>query len=312
MDKPYDLMIIGELNTDIILTGNIVPRFDQAEQLVDDLTVCAGSSAAIFAAGAAKMGLRVLFASRVGDDLFGHFMLDALRQAGVDPSHVIVDPSAKTGAGVLLSLGQSRAIFTYLGAISAVSGADVDPAWYGRARHLHVASPFLLSALRPAMSGMMRAAHKAGMTVSLDTNWDPAEHWAVDDLLEHTDLFLPNENELLAITGQRDLYEAVAAIAARVPLTVVKRGEQGAIAVRGAERVEMPAFSVPVVDTTGAGDTFDGAFIAAWLHGEPLQRCLALASASAALKVGQVGGFNGQPTWEEAMAFIRRAAPHPA
>ena len=309
MSRPYDLLIVGELNPDIILTGDVIPRFDQAEQLVDDLAVCAGSSSAIFAASASKMGLRVLFGSLVGDDLFGRYMIEELRRAGIDPSFVEVNPALKTGAGVMLSRGQNRAIFTYLGAIAAVSSAQVNPAWYGKARHLHVASPFLLSALRPTMPAMMRAAHEAGMTVSLDTNWDPAERWAVDDLLEHLDLFLPNENELLAIAREHDLERAIARISVRAPVLVVKRGERGAIAVRGSERVEAPAFQVPVTDTTGAGDTFDGGFVAAWLRGEPLQRCLLLASACAALKVGHVGGFVGQPTWDEAEAFTRR--PHP-
>ncbi|MFH1085346.1 MAG: carbohydrate kinase family protein, partial [Chloroflexota bacterium] len=76
--RPYDLLVVGELNVDLILTGDVVPQFGQVEKLLDDMTLCAGSSCAIFAAAAAKMGLRVLYASVVGDDAFGRFMLDAL------------------------------------------------------------------------------------------------------------------------------------------------------------------------------------------------------------------------------------------
>ncbi len=307
MSKPYDLLVVGEANVDLIVTGDVVPRFGQVEKLVDDLTICAGGSAPIFCAAAAKLGLKVLFASVVGDDAFGHFMLDALRGAGVETSCVRVDPAIKTGATIHLSTGRDRAMLTYLGSIAAVTPELVSPAWYAQARHLHIVSPFLLTGLRPAMPAMMRAARQAGMTVSLDTNWDPQERWELPGFFDALDVFLPNEQELCAIAGERDLERAVAAMRTRVPVLVVKRGAQGAWAVRGAEREEVPAFAVQVVDTAGAGDSFDAGFLAGWLRGRPLRECLLLGAACGGLTTTQVGGFNGQPTWEEALATVRRA-----
>lgn len=304
MSTRYDLLIVGELNVDIIVRGNAAPRFGQVEQVVDDVTLCAGSSAAIAAASAARMGLGVLFASRVGDDLFGRFMVDALKDAGVDTSGVRVDPTIKTGATIILSRDGDRAILTYPGSIAAVSAADVDPAWYGVARHLHVASPFLLTGLRPALPDIMRRAKAAGMTVSLDTNWDPDEQWDVDDLMEATDILLPNANEVRALTGRDDLDQGIAALAERIPLVVTKCGADGAVAARGAERARVPGYRVPVVDTTGAGDTFDGGFLAGWLRGEPLRRCLELGCACAAGTITSPGGLNGQPTWDEAVRMV--------
>lgn len=301
--RPYDLLILGELNVDIIATGDVTPAFGQVEKILDDLTVCAGSSAAIFAAGAAKMGLRVLFASRVGDDLFGHFMIAELARAGVETDHITVDPMIKTGAGILLSRGQDRAVLTYLGSIAAVSMRDLDPVWLTQARHLHVASPFLLTGLKPHIPDLMRRAREAGMTVSLDTNWDPLQHWNLGGFFDYLDVFLPNENELCAITGENDLEQAIAAMSARIPILVVKRGAAGAIAVSGGQRVEAAAPTIPVVDTTGAGDTFDGGFLAGWLRGESLGRSLQLGVACGSLAVAQLGGFNGQPSWDEASRF---------
>ncbi|MBN1401045.1 MAG: carbohydrate kinase family protein [Anaerolineae bacterium] len=301
--RPYDLLVVGELNVDIILTGDVVPRFGQVEQWCDDLTVTPGSSAAIFAAAAAKMGLRVLYVSRVGDDPFGQLMVSALRGASVDVSRVSVDPSIKTGATLIFSRGQDRAMITYPGSIAAVTDADVPSELYGLARHLHVASPFLLTGLRTHMPEMMRAAQAAGLTVSLDTNWDPEGAWALEGFFDHLDVFLPNENELLAITRADDLDEAIAQMASKVPLLVVKRGERGALGVCDEERLDVPAYPTTVADTTGAGDTFDGGFLAGWLRGEPLRRCLRLGAACAALTIRQTGGFNGQPTWEEAEAL---------
>jgi len=305
MDRPYDVLIVGEANPDIIVTGDVVPEFGQVEKLVDHLSVYAGGSAGIFAAGAAKMGLRVLFASKVGDDLFGHFMIEELRKAGVDTAAIIVDPTIGTGCTIQLLRGTDRAALTFLGSMAAITPDDVDPAWYKQTRHLHVASPFLLNALRPTMPEMMRNAKKADMTVSLDTNWDPSGRWELSGFFESLDVFLPNENELKAISSKADLEVAAQTMAARIPVLAVKRGAEGALALRGSERAAVPAFPVQVVDTTGAGDTFDAGFLAGWLRDEPLRQCLLLGAACGGLTTTQTGGFNGQPTWDEAVAFVR-------
>jgi len=307
-DAKYDVVVVGELNADIILRGDVVPAFGQVEKLVDDLDVCAGSSSAIFAASAARMGLRVRFISKVGDDLLGRFLLGELEAVGLSPEHVIVDSAVKTGATVHLSTGQDRAMLTYLGSIAAIEAADLPADWLAGARHLHVASPFLLHGLRPAMPAMMREAQAAGLTVSLDTNWDPAEGWYLGGFFDHLDLFLPNAQELLAITGDSDLTSGLRTALQLVPLVVVKRGARGALAASRDELVEVPAFEVQVADTTGAGDTFDGGFVAAWLRGEPLRRCLEVAAACGALTTTQAGGFRGQPTWDEAMALVAQEA----
>ncbi|MEA3408437.1 MAG: sugar kinase [Chloroflexota bacterium] len=302
--RPYDILVVGELNVDIIVRGDVRPKFGQVEKLVDDLSVYAGSSGGIFAASAARMGLRVLYVSRVGDDLFGHFAVDEMRKAGVDTSFIKIDPTVKTGASVALSTGVDRAMLTYLGSITAVTAEDVKPEYYEQARHLHVVSPFLLKGLRPMMPKMMRAAKQAGMTVSLDTNWDPTEQWELEGFFDHLDIFLPNEQEVQAITGQRSLEGAVSEMANRVPLLVVKRGKKGAMATHKGRRVEVPAFPVKTVDTTGAGDSFDGGFVAAWLKGQPLKCCLTLGAACGAMTTTALGGFNGQPSWEEALDLI--------
>jgi len=303
-DRAFDVLIVGEVNVDIILSGDVLPQFGQAEKLIDDHSVCAGGSCGIFAAGAARMGLRVLLASIVGDDLFGRFMVEALRDAGVDTSLVRVDPTVKSGTTTILSRGQDRAMLTYLGSMAAITEELLDPAWYSQARHLHVASPFLLAGLHEAMPGMMRVAKEAGMSVSLDTNWDPQQGWALDGFFDHLDVFMPNENELRAVTAQPDLERAIAEMARRVPVLAIKRGAKGAIGLQGAERVDVPAFPIDVVDSTGAGDSFDAGFLAGWLRGESLERCVQLGAACGALTATQMGGFNGQPTWDEAMAFV--------
>ncbi len=309
-NRAFDLLVVGELNVDIMVKGNVEPTFGQVEKLVGSLEVCGGGSSAIFAAAAARLGLRVRFASIVGDDIFGRLMLDAMSAAGVDTSQVAVDPAISTGATIhLLRDDGDRAMLTDLGTIAEITSDLVDPEWYRTTQHLHLASPFLLQGLYPSMPGMLRRAKRSGMTTSLDTNWDPAERWRLSGFFEHLDILLPNENELLAIARQPDVEASLEAMLGRVPIVAVKQGAQGALGAQGTQRIQVPAFALDVQDTTGAGDTFDAGFLAAWLAGGTLEQALVLGAACAALTMRQVGGFNGQPDWEEALALIESQAP---
>jgi sugar/nucleoside kinase (ribokinase family) len=309
--RSFDLLIVGELNVDILVTGDTLPVFGQVEKLVDRITVTGGGSAAIAAAAASRLGLRVLYASVVGDDLFGHLMLDIMTRAGVDVSHVVVDPRVATGATVhLLREDGDRAMLTHLGSIARITPDLVDPAWYDTVRHLHLVSPFLLSGLFPHMMAMTETAHRHGMTVSLDTNWDPAETWDLGRLLEHVDVLLPNEAELSALSGLSDLDSALDAMTDRVPVLAVKQGAHGATGAQGSQRVCVPAFEVQTVDATGAGDTFDAGFLAAWLRGATLPQCLVAGAAAGALGTTAYGGFDGQPNWAAVLDLIAAQAPH--
>src|SRR5580765_836229 len=113
----FDVVVVGEINADLILKGDVTPAFGQVEQIVDDATLTIGSSSAIFACGAARLGLRVAFIGIVGDDVFGQFMRRQLAEHSVDVSGIIVDGAIRTGLSVILSRGVDRAILTYAGAI---------------------------------------------------------------------------------------------------------------------------------------------------------------------------------------------------
>lgn len=303
--RDFDVLVAGEINPDLILTHpNLEPKFGQQEVLVDSFELTIGSSSAIFACGLARLGARVLFVGVVGDDLFGRFMIEALRKHGVDTSPVIVDPAERTGISVILSRGADRAILTYPGAIATLAAERVSDNLLQRCRHLHVASYFLQEALRPDIGNLFRRAHAHGLTTSLDVNWDPRGQWGgVWEALSETDLFFLNSAEALALTGEAALEAALARLAEAVPV-VAKLGSEGGMARRGEEVVLAPAIPMSVVDTVGAGDSFDAGFIYGHLQGWPLERCLKLAVACGSLSVGAAGGTRAQPDLEEAMRFI--------
>ncbi|MFL5800341.1 MAG: carbohydrate kinase family protein [Roseiflexaceae bacterium] len=307
IDKPFDLVVVGEVNPDLVLRGDVTPAFGQVEQIVEDATLTIGSSSAIFACGAARLGLRVAFIGTVGDDVFGQFMRRQLAERNVDVGGIVVDPAIRTGLSVILSRGVDRAILTYAGAIGALRYEQIDHAQLARARHLHLGSYFLLDALRPDIPRLFAAAHELGLTVSIDTNYDPSERWdgGLDAALGHVDVFLPNQAELLAIAGADDVDTAIEAIARRVPLVGVKLGAQGGAARRGAELARAAALPVEVVDTTGAGDSFDAGLIYGYLRGWDLARMLRLACACGSLSTRAAGGTAAQPTLAEAVAFVK-------
>jgi sugar/nucleoside kinase (ribokinase family) len=284
-----DLLVVGDCNPDLILSGgDVVPEFGQWEKVVDDMRLVPGGSSTIVAAGAARLGLPTSLVAAVGDDLFGRFMLDAMAERGVDTGGCVIRADVATGLTVALTRGDDRAILTAPGAIATLRAEDVDGVRLRRATHLHVGSYFLLEGLRPGLGELVRMARAAGATVSLDPQGDPAGGWdgGMRDLLPSIDVLFVNETEAAAIDG------------ARAGLVVVKRGARGASA--GGVDVAPPA--VDAVDATGAGDSFDAGFLAAWLAGEPVEQALRLGCACGALSTRALGGTAAQPTLDEARA----------
>ena len=110
-----------------------------------------GSSSAIFACGAARLGLKVAFVGVCGDDIFGHFMQEEMQKRGVDVSNVIVRANGSTGLSVILNRSCDRAILTFAGLISALQASDIPDQLLQQARHLHIASYFLQTNLQAGL-----------------------------------------------------------------------------------------------------------------------------------------------------------------
>jgi sugar/nucleoside kinase (ribokinase family) len=298
----FDLIVAGELNPDLILSdARLEPHFGQREILVEKADLTIGASSAITACGAARLGLRVAMIGVVGDDLFGQFMRESLGRRGIDMSAVIVDPTLRTGVSVILDRGGDRAILTYSGAIGALRAEQVTDRLLQRARHLHIASYFLQTNLQPGLPDLLRRARGLGLSVSLDTNWDPDEGWVgVQGALAWVDVFLPNEAEARAIASVSTLTEAMEHLAQLVPTVAVKLGRDGAVGRRGSETIRVPALPVQVVDTVGAGDSFNAGFLYGYLQGWSLARSLQLAVACGSLSTRAAGGTSAQPDLAEA------------
>lgn len=304
--KDFDLVVIGEINPDLILSGeDLDPAYGQVEKLVEAAALTIGSSSVIMACGAARLGLRTAFIGLVGDDVFGRFMLDAMQQRGIDTTACVITQAAKTGLSVILARPDGdRAILTFMGSMSELGPEQVDTAFLSRTRHLHVGSYFLLDRLRPALPELFRESRVLGLTTSLDTNWDPRGKWDVGNILDDCDLFLPNETEACLITEQTNLPDAVEVLMRTVPSLAVKLGAQGGLARSGAEVLQLPPPPVDIVDTVGAGDSFDAGFLYGFLNDWPLDNSLRLALACGSLSTRACGGTDAQPTLDEAKEWL--------
>jgi sugar/nucleoside kinase (ribokinase family) len=230
-------------------------------------------------------------------------MLNAMEEHGIDTTACIVDPSLSTGVSVILAHAEDRAILTYPGAISSLRPDQVDRTLLQQTRHVHCGSYFLLWQLQAGLADIFATARAAGATTSLDTNWDPSGRWngGLKQVYPHCDLFLPNAAEAMCISGTNDLDEALDVLTAQVPTLAVKLGATGALARHGSQVVRQPAYPVQVVDTVGAGDSFDAGFLYGYLQGWPLANSLRLATACGSLSTRAAGGTAAQPSLEEAL-----------
>ncbi|MEU7487044.1 carbohydrate kinase family protein [Streptomyces sp. NPDC042319] len=318
MPHTFDLLVIGDANPDVILGPLTAPlAFGQREQLVESGCLTLGGSAAIMACGAARLGLSVAFAGRVGDDDAGRYVRNTLAERGVNTDFLHLDASLPTPLTVVVTRGEDRAILTSPGTLAATTGDDVPAHLLMTSRHVHAAAYFLMPRLAKSLPDLLRTARGHGAVTSLDTNDDPSGLWDAARLapvLAATDILLPNAYEAGRLAGPiaRTPQAAAEHLATHGTLVAVKNGAEGALCHDGRRLVTAAAPSVTPKDTVGAGDGFDAGFVAATLAGLPLEDSLRFAAACGALSTRAHGGTSAQPTWDEALAHVTRNGETPS
>lgn len=304
----FDVTIAGELNLDLILYGLPEQLLPERELLADRMMLTLGSSSAIVAHNLSVLGSRVGFQSRVGDDPLGGISIERLKESGVDVAKIRVIPGkTTTGLTVILHHEHWRNILTYPGTISELTWNDLDLDYLADSRHFHFSSYFLQKALLPKVKDLFQHLRSKGLTISLDTNDDPEDRWEGDlqNILQHVDVFLPNEREACKAAGTDDLEEAIRKLSESVPLLVVKRGRKGALAQRGSERITAASKEVTPVDSVGAGDSFDAGFLHEYVRGSDLETCLTNGNRAGALSTTRPGGTEAFRDAEHRERFLR-------
>lgn len=296
--KKYDIITALDLCVDFIVNcANVVPAFGQTEQIIENYHLALGGSSVIFACQAAKLGLKVAGVGSVGNDRFGEFILEQLKNSGVDISMIQVDQDIKTGMGLALTKNDGdRAILTYPGSIDGVEYKHFSSELVSSARHIHIGSYYLLHKIRPHYPDILKTAKALGTTVSLDTNWDPGGVWdsGVMQIMKYVDIFLPNVNEVCYISKVDSVDKAVEYMKHQVALLVVKKGKEGAEVFWGKESRRQPAAAANVIDTVGAGDNFDAGFVYGFLKGYDIDTCLKIGCIVGSKSTEMPGGTAGQ------------------
>lgn len=288
-----EVLVIGELNVDILLNDiNGFPVIGQ-EILADNLTLTLGSSSAIFAANVSSLGVTTSFCGMVGKDMMGKFILDELHNKHVDTSLVTQSSAYQTGLTMILNYQQDRANVTYCGAMNYFSVRDIPLDKVSQFKHLHLSSYFLQKALQKDIVQLFKTTHDAGLSTSIDIQWDPANEWKFpfEECLPYVDFFLPNEAEILALTRTKQLTDAFNILSSFANTVVVKRGENGATAYhKGNITHAAPYLHNYFTDAIGAGDSFNAGFISSYLNGKSLQESLHFGNLAGAINTTAPGG----------------------
>ncbi len=290
--KALDISIIGEINLDLLLYGLPDPMPVERELMASDFRMTLGSSSAILAHNLAALGSRVGFTTCVGPDPMGGIALQYLRERGVDLSRVFPSRNrTSTGVTLILPHGKERHILTYPGTMFELRYDDLDLTFVKSAKHFHLSSLYLHRGLFPDVARLFREMKAAGLSTSLDTNDDPRDRWeGLEDLWPYVDIFLPNDREACRIAGTEKVGEAIDQLAQRVPMLAVKLGSEGALLRQGARETKVAVHKVAVVDTVGAGDSFNAGFLHQFVRGASPEVCLQFANQVAAYSTTAAGG----------------------
>lgn len=292
------VVVVGSINVDVSLTCDQIPAPGETV-LATGMRRSAGGKGANQAVAAVRAGgARTSIVGAVGDDSDGRFMLGELTTAGVDTAQVATLAGQSTGLALItVDRAGENAIVVAPGANSAVTIDDA-------ARELISTADVLLAPLEIPQPVVAEAARSRRPSVPFILNAAPAATLS-DELADEVDLLVVNEHEATSTAGVADLNDAVRLLLARVPVVVVTLGARGSeLHRRDTATVHSPAPTVPVVDTTAAGDTFCGVLAATLAGGEPMERAMAVATAAASLAVQAPGAQDSVPTATEIRALI--------
>ena len=299
------IVVVGSSNTDMILQMEHIPRPGETI-LGGQFSMAAGGKGANQAVAAARAGGQVTFLARVGRDMFGRQAIEGFRRDGIDVQHVIEDEEAPSGVALIfVAANGENSIGVASGANLRLSPADVE-----RVAEMIAGADVLVMQLETPLE-TVRAAAKMAAAQHVPVVLNPAPAQPLDDqLLRLVTVLTPNESEAELLTGLRVADEATASLAAEqlrakgVGQVIVTLGARGALVSAAEFTGHVPAFAVKPVDTTAAGDVFNGALAVAMSEGKSLEQSVRFASAAAALSVTRLGAQPSAPRRAEIESML--------
>ncbi|MCC3375369.1 carbohydrate kinase family protein [Cohnella sp. REN36] len=303
--KPYDVVVIGDANIDLVVAGcNEMPAPGQ-EVLVNEMTLHVGGGAALFSLALAKLGMKIAFNGVLGEDGFGQFVRERFLQYGIDTRYIRTSSRRNTGISIAINPEKDRSFITYTGTNEELSLQQLDMDSVALGRHVHLTG-YRGSRNHAEYVDMARRLKQLGLTTSLDVGWDDTGEWykGIYELIREVDVFFLNETEARHYTGCASAERGLRELAKHGRHVVLKLGEAGALAAIGGRVAYRSAFEADVVDTTGAGDSFNAGYMYGYLNGHRTEQCLLFANACGAMSVSRFGGSAGVRDRAELERFV--------
>lgn len=286
----YDILVIGSINADLVFQTDRRPEAGETV-LGNSFITVPGGKGANQAVAAARLGAKVGFLGCVGDDANGRLMLENLQKQGVDTQGISILEGVSTGvAGIVLSGGENS-IIVIPGSNHLVTKEIIDS-------HIDLLSGSKIIILQleipiDTVEYVLELCNKKSIPVIL--NPAPAGDIGMDSILKAT-YITPNETELIRLFGDRKSEDILKEYPNKLILTL---GKNGAYYHDGEKLVHVKGHDVKVVDTTGAGDTFNGALAVGVIEGKDLKESVDFANKAAAISVTKLGAQGGMPGREE-------------
>ena len=295
------ILCVGEMMADIVVTSAPVIDFSVDSTLVDDIALKNGGDALNVSIGLAKLGASVAFIGKAGNDMFGTYIVDAAKRAGVDVSHVKVSKKLPNSRIIALVRKDGERCFLQCpGSNMEFSTEDIDYKLLADYTHLHIGGTFHLPAFDgEGAASLLAAARAAGLTTSMDVAYDHSGRWLslIRPCLPHLTWFIPSEGEAECITGSAEPKEVCAFLQKEgVENVIIKRGKAGSYCRQGTKEFSCGSYDVPVVDATGAGDGFVAGFLNGLQAAMPVEDCVRMGTATAAFVLQAYGATDGVPS----------------
>ena len=305
---------VGILVADVMIQP--VSRYPDKGLLerVNSITVHSGGNAMTAAVNLRKLGTPSTLIGKVGSDMFGEFLINSLKNDGVNTDGIASDSDAQTSASVLMLDGDTgeRTIFHCTGANAALTIGDIDFDVIDKNDIVFVTGAFLMDRFDGEQTALfLKRCKEMGKTTALDVCWDAKGNWGklLNCAMPYIDYFLPSVDEAKMLSEKDSVSDMADVFFDNgVKHVVIKCGSKGCYCRwdKGSEGVMIPAFRIEnPVDTTGAGDSFCSGFLAALSRDEAFLDCAELGNAVGAFCVTQMGATSGTPTYEEAKRFIK-------
>ncbi len=298
MNKSYDLIGLGYCGVDYLCLTPCIPVDDKIEALAT-LTQ-GGGPAATATYASARLGAKTAFIGAIGDDERGRSIVAGLRDGNVDTSGMKIRAGAESPAAFCWTEKTTghRSIVWTRGDVKSLSPEEVNTTMIKSAKLLHLDGHQMAAALHAA-----QISRTNDVTVVIDAGTMVP---GIEKLLALADIIIASEKFAERFTGESNPEVSIKKLFANnCRFAAVTMGVEGSIGFDGKTIFKQPSFKVKVVDTTGAGDVFHGAFAYRYLNGGDWPACLRFAAAVAALKCTEFGGRSGIPTLAETERFLQ-------